>query len=124
MRVFADDACLTLRDKDLKVLEIKANQELQKIDDWVKINMLTINYLKSNCILFHRQNITRKFEVKMSGKTIKYLGVHIDQGLRTNSVNSSKTHQCLIYYNKTQPLLNTTKKCYTTHLFFYKLTIG
>ena len=87
VRLFADDACLTLRDKDPKVLEIKANQELQKIDDWVKINRLTINYSKSYCILFNRQNITRKIKIKMSGKTIeqvktiKYLGVHIDQGL-------------------------------------------
>ena len=47
MRLFADDAILTLSDKDEKNLQHIMNDQLTKIDDWMKINQLTTNYKKA-----------------------------------------------------------------------------
>ena len=46
-KLFADDAVLTLSDKCFKTLNTSVNCELRKIDDWKKINKLTINYDKT-----------------------------------------------------------------------------
>jgi len=47
IRLFADDTVLTMSGYSLKTLHDKVNQELQKIDHWMKFNKLTINYYKT-----------------------------------------------------------------------------
>ena len=46
-KLFADDAVLTLSNKCLKTLNTSVNCELGKIDDWIKINKLTVIKLSS-----------------------------------------------------------------------------
>ena len=39
-------------DKNLKSLELSANQELNKVYDWLTANKLTLNIKKSNFVTF------------------------------------------------------------------------
>jgi len=45
--LFADDTNLHLSDQNIKSLHSKVSQEIGKIDSWMKINKLTINYKKA-----------------------------------------------------------------------------
>ena len=44
VRLFADDACFIYKNKNISQLEQNVNLELIKINDWLKINKLSINY--------------------------------------------------------------------------------
>ena len=45
--LLADDTYSTLGDKSLSGLELKANNELRKIDTWMRSNKLSLNHFKS-----------------------------------------------------------------------------
>ena len=49
--LFVDDAVLTYTDKNPVTLQNKINDELQKIENRMKINKLTINYNKINYMI-------------------------------------------------------------------------
>ena len=51
--LFADDANLFYKHKNLKVLESKVNNELVNIHTWLSANKLSLNIDKSNFIIFH-----------------------------------------------------------------------
>ena len=69
--LFADDFNLTLADcKNHKVLEKEVNVKLSKIDDWMQINKLTINYKKTEFILIIKKEIN-KFDIKINDITVK-----------------------------------------------------
>ena len=63
MRLFADD--LTSVDKDEKNLQRIMNDQFTKIDDWMKMNQLTINYKKTNCMIFTRKKISSPFSIRI-----------------------------------------------------------
>lgn len=76
-----------LSDKNLHNLEQTVNNELQKIDIWMKANQLSVNYNKTKCMLITSQycrSDLKSFHVKMGNHEleqtdqIKYLGLHID----------------------------------------------
>ena len=86
MRLFADDAILTLSDKDEKNLQHIMNDQLTKIDDWMKINQLIINYKKTNFMIFTRKKkISSPLSIRIrqniiNHKTnVKYLSAVIDE---------------------------------------------
>ena len=95
VRLFADDAIFTLRDKDEKNLQHIMNDQLTKIDDWMKINQLTINYKKTNFMIFTRKKkISSPLSIRIGQNIInhktkvKYLGVVIDEKMSwKNHVN-------------------------------------
>ena len=90
IKLFADDACLMLNDKNAAALENKVNTELVKINNWMNINKLTINYSKSNYIIFTNKNNSFKFNIGINGIALdqitktKYLGVIINEKLKWN----------------------------------------
>ena len=90
VRLFADDACLTLHDKSPDNLEQAVNNELLKISNWININKLTINYKKTNYIIFTRLKYTKNFNIQMQNNKIekvseiKYLGVYLDEKIDWN----------------------------------------
>jgi len=53
--LFADDAYLSLANKDLNILQKEVNYELQNIDFWLRKNKLTLNYNKTNYMLINNQ---------------------------------------------------------------------
>ena len=61
VRLFADDACLILDDKNPKRLQNNINHELNKINNWMKINKLSINYDKTNYMIFTKKEMTQIF---------------------------------------------------------------
>ena len=95
VRLFADDAILTLSDKDEKNLQHIINDQLTKIDDWMKIIQLTINYKTTNFMIFTRKkkissllSITIGQNIINHKTNMKYLGVVIDEKMSwKNHVN-------------------------------------
>ena len=88
IKLFADDACLLYSSKDPKQLEIIVNNELNKIDLWRKSNKLSINFTKSNYIIFTGKITKHKFKIKMDNNILertnetKYLGIILDNKLK------------------------------------------
>ena len=86
-RLFADDACLSYSHKNPTELENIMNKELVIINNWIKSNKLTINYSKSNFIIFANKIRKHKFNIHMDGNTLeqvkstRYLGVVLDEKL-------------------------------------------
>ena len=50
--LFADDTTLTLSNESVRELEKSVNSELTKVVAWMQANKLTINFKKTNFILF------------------------------------------------------------------------
>ena len=82
--LFADDATLSLSDKNFGNLVENLNSELGKIDVWTKCNRLTVNYEKTVGIIFSKRPYNLDSNIMMNGRNIstnfehKYLGVVID----------------------------------------------
>ena len=76
----------TLYPKNLECLEVNLNIQLNRVNEWLYANKLTLNIEKSNFVLFHPLQKKENFSVnlKICGKeiaqkkSIKYLGVLMD----------------------------------------------
>ena len=83
--LFAEDTNIFLQDQNLECLELKLNEELDKLNQWLQLNRLSLNIDKTNFVIFHPpQRKIPSFNLKISGtpveqKTcVKYLGLIID----------------------------------------------
>ena len=91
IRLFADDACLVYSEGSAAQLQNKTNRELINVDNWMIRNKLTINYSKSNYIIFTNKKTKFKFKILMNNnlleqvKQTKYLGIIINEKLKWNS---------------------------------------
>ena len=92
--LFADDTYLCLEEKDLKTLQIVVITELQKIDDWLRRNKLSLNYNKTNFLLINKHSYKKlecNFTLSINNTSInrtdsvKYLGVYWDDALNWSS---------------------------------------
>ena len=88
IRLFANDANLTLTHKCAKSLEEKMNYELLKIDKWIKVNKLSINYNTTEFLTLNKKKSGyNQLSFKISSNEIAqvkqtcYLGVIIDENL-------------------------------------------
>ena len=54
-KLFADDTVLTATNTTINTLTSTTNIELEKIDNWMKLNKLTINYKKSEFMLISKK---------------------------------------------------------------------
>ena len=86
--LFADDANLNMSHSSIQTLQLLVNQEINKVDEWLKNNKLTLNYKKSNyMIIGSNHSKTNKFQLESNHNTIsqtnnvKYLGVFLDNQL-------------------------------------------
>ena len=50
-RLFADDTCLALSDKNLTSLSSQINNDLDNISGWFRVNLLTVNPSKSHALI-------------------------------------------------------------------------
>ena len=88
-RLFADDACLLIKNNNLNELQEQGNQELNMLQSWMAANKLTINPHKYQIIVhnFKIRTIIPKFSLSSgdtliyAAKTTKYLGIEIDDQL-------------------------------------------
>ena len=87
VRLFADDTNLTLSHSQPQSLQANVNEELRKINCWMNINKLSINYNKTEYIVVTRKKNKPKLELLIGNNLIeqnnciKYLGVKIDDNL-------------------------------------------
>ena len=89
--LFADDTYLTLSNRSLWGLELKANNELRKIDTWMRSNKLSLNYSKS-CYMIINKVPSKSCDTNLSlilnstplkrQQTVKYPGLYVDETLR------------------------------------------
>ena len=87
--IFADDTSIFYSNSDPKHLESALNEELKKVDVWMKSNKLSVNIEKTNYIIFksNRKTVATNFSLCFGNKlleqkkTIKFLGVYIDEHL-------------------------------------------
>jgi len=78
--LYADDINLHISGKKHEILEKTVNHELKKIDHWVRVNKLCINYSKSNFILMNNhKNINFSVSINhhpiSKQSSLKYVGV-------------------------------------------------
>ena len=112
--LFADDALLTVACANSANLQNGVNSELQKVDEWMRYNKLSLNYSKTKYMLLN-SNLSQScnISVKINDNKIKhttctkYLGVYIDQHLswtdqiHNPEINSSEVLQCFVGYDIT-----------------------
>ena len=92
VKLFADDACLILNNKCHQLLEITANNELNKVNEWMQANKLTVNYKKTKYMILskvHKSAINIKLTMFNNClervQEIKYLGVIFNDELNWKS---------------------------------------
>ena len=88
IRLFADDANLIFSGKSAALLEQKMNEELLKVDDWMKANKLDLNYENAEYLVVNKlKSQSSRLNIKIENNTIaqvkqrKYLEVIIDEDL-------------------------------------------
>ena len=88
LRLYADDTTLYSSDPSPNILEIKINQDLASINDWLSINYLSINTSKTKAITFGNSDFTPSFKIKNKiieqKECLDLLGVTIDSSLTMN----------------------------------------
>ena len=87
-RLFADDTALLINASNITELEIKINEELSRVSQWINKNCLTINPSKSQAIIIppllsqvvspSNINIKLNSSIIAISDSINYLGVLID----------------------------------------------
>jgi len=83
--LFADDANLFLKHKDINILESEINSELANVHIWLSANKLSLNIEKSNFVIFHpvQKRIPKKVTLFINNQSlseetsIRYLEVYI-----------------------------------------------
>ena len=127
--LFADDAFLTLSDKNLNSLQKRVNDELFKIDLWLRTNKLSLNYSKISFMIINKHpstTFTGNFQISINSHTlkresvVKYLGILIDQNLNW----SAHTKQLSFQLSRYAGLLYRTRKFLgkeTLSLIYYTL---
>ena len=86
---FADDTNLLNISSDYKTLMKQVNFDLKNLNNWLLANKISLNKDKTELIYFHkvRSSIPDNIKIKMNGKqlfhskSIKYLGVYLDETL-------------------------------------------
>ena len=90
--LFADDTNTLYANKNLKDLETTVNNELQNLYNWLTDNKLTLNFNKSNFVIFHPYPKRLAYQPKhcmfdneknkyVRLESEEYLGILIDQNL-------------------------------------------
>ena len=76
--IFADDTNILFSHKDPKQLEKIINNELNKISNWFKLNKLSLNIDKTNCMIFkkkkkHSNKPDLSYKIEIDDKRIEYV---------------------------------------------------
>ena len=83
--LYADDSVFTLSHKSVNSLQSSLENELNKLNCWLKVNQLSLNVNKTKFMFFSKskKNLTLKIDDSeiMQTNCIKYLGVYIDDKL-------------------------------------------
>ena len=88
MVLFADDTSIIITDTNWRDFNVNANQTFKDINTWFKVNLLTLNFNKTQYLEFRTKNyynvnkqIKYDQECITSASKIKFLGLTIDDTL-------------------------------------------
>ena len=94
-RLYADDTCLTLISHDPTDLQIKLNNDLNKVQSWLQASKLSLNVKKTKYSIIATQykvaHLDHQPDVRINEhsvdrvRTHRYLGVEIDDTLTWHS---------------------------------------
>ena len=96
--MYADDTTIyfNLEDFPIENREVLINNELEKVNKWLKLNKLAVNVDKTKSMLFHRRRPVTPIQFSMNNKIIdvvqyfNYLGIMLDADM------SCKTHVAMV----------------------------
>ena len=116
--LFADDTTIYNSHKDLRYLTWSLEHDLGRISDWFKANKLTLNTLKSVCILFKANNKPMlELRLKLGEEEIqtvdstKFLGIWLDKDLSWDQHVSS----LILKIQRNSQMLYRTKNILNCH---------
>ena len=69
--LFADDTTILSTHKDTKLLYEQANNEPDKLQNWLRWNKLSLNVNKTNYIIFSNKKEKQDYELKVNDVKIK-----------------------------------------------------
>ena len=90
IKLFADDALITISGSDIVDINQKLQQDLDSLFKWLCINKLKINIEKTKYMIISRKTNIEDIELKINNqikqkvKSIVYLGIQIDEKLDFN----------------------------------------
>ena len=95
-KLYADDTNLYLAHSDIKEFKLMVNNELIKVDEWMRLNKLSINYAKSMYFLTGKscnkaEEEKKNFKIHINNvvlhrnTSVKYSGVSLDESLNWTS---------------------------------------
>ena len=92
IRMYADDTNLGQRIADVDDIKQQLNPDFRKLCEWLEINKLSLNFMKTELLLFGSQSQLRNFDdlvgIRIKGKVVRransteYLGTILDEGMR------------------------------------------
>ncbi len=91
INLFADDTAIYVVGKDIDELVEKMNGELNNFDEWLKVNKLKLNAVKTKYMVLGHKNIENVKRLSVGNAVIdrvseiKYLGCIIDEKLNFNA---------------------------------------
>lgn len=88
--LFADDTLIYIIDPHTISAKNKINEDLERINKWLNVNKLKLNTTKTKCMVFNKESDLndRDIVIKINNeeiqqvKSIKYLGMFIDNNLK------------------------------------------
>ena len=90
--LFADDTTITMSHIDLNALVDTLNNELIKVQSWLRVNKLILNTSKTHMMIFTKRNVDMSdVHISLNGTIIeqvsntKFLGINIDNKLSWNN---------------------------------------
>ena len=102
------DSVIICNDKNIKNLKITSKKEFLKVENWLQLNKITLNYKKATAfwsLTTVPKTLTNDFWIKTTigtideNNTVKYLGVIIECKITWEShVQYSGSHQCREVY--------------------------
>jgi hypothetical protein len=113
IQLYADDAVLKYRSRDLAVLHESIQHDLRLLSDWFSANLLSVNESKTVYMTFSKQpfdlNIFWNNTILKRMFAVKYLGLYIDADLkwRTHLLTvKTKLNSVLFALRRTRKFLN------------------
>ena len=96
--MYADDTTIyfNLKDFPIENREVLINNELEKVNKWLKLNKLAVNVDKTKSMLFHKRRPVTPIQFSMNNRIIdvvqhfNYLGIMLDADM------SWKTHVAMV----------------------------
>ena len=89
LNLYADDMEMHCSNADLAGAEHDLQQDIQSVNSWLCVNLLTLSIRKSNVMLIGSRQKLRNYDlcITVDGKqlsrvpSVRYLGLHIDENL-------------------------------------------